>query len=190
MGGGFCCCKMILEKQLLIILSFLSSVTVTVTVRCFDFNHSFTEFRPGSRRLAESIRERMLHLDTVGVTGRINFDELSYNHQGILNIYQYFNQNGTSISMKKLKLQLTKICQIVLVLNTFTNFTGGSFTIVYVQINSNIAIGIFVATTLALIFTISAQIYSECLLTQSQIHQNVKSKSDSSDLSRILHDSY
>ena len=66
------------------------------------FNHSFTEFRPGSRRLAESIRERMLHLDIVEVTGRINFDELGYNHEGILNIYQYFNQNSTSISMKKI----------------------------------------------------------------------------------------
>ena len=123
-----------------------------------DFNHSLTEFRPGSRRLAESIRERMLHLDIVGVTGRINFDELGYNHQGILNIYQYFNQNSTSISMKKIATY--KNSQIVFVLNA--NFTDGSFTIVYVQINPNVAIGIFVATTLALIFTVSAQIVNIC----------------------------
>ena len=54
--GDFVAGKMILEEQQLIILSLLSRVTVTV--RRFDFNHNLTESRPGSGRLAESVRER------------------------------------------------------------------------------------------------------------------------------------
>ena len=122
-----------------------------------DFNYSLTEFRPGSRRLAESIRERILNLDIVGVTGRINFDELGYNEENILNIYQFYDHthNGT---VSKTKVGVFEHNRISFDPNVTSKFINGTFKIEHVQFHLMIIISILLFTAVSLLLTISAQL--------------------------------
>lgn len=134
-----------------------------------DLDMSLSEYKVGSQVLAESVRKHMLELDIHGITGRIKFDALGYNKEGVLNLFQYGGQSNTS---KKIGYFMNKEIHL---LENVSTFIDATFRVQYVQISVGAASGLMVFTAFSLMIVITAQVVNVCYRN----HKVIKASSPS-----------
>ena len=115
-----------------------------------DLNISLTDIDLGSGVLAESVRRRLLKTSILGTTGSIKFDNIGFNKQIVLNIYQY-----SKAEAKKIAVYANEM--LTFSPNVSHTFIP-SFDKHYKQINLGVATTIFILTTITLGLVITAQI--------------------------------
>ena len=133
-----------------------------------DFNHSLTEFRPGSMVLAERIRKRLLDINFHGISGHISFDrETGFSEEGSLILYQY-GGNRTS-----LKVALYKGHNFTFISNHSASFISDSFNIHYVRIGIGVTVILACSTTISLVLAVLGHAMNICF----REHKTIKASS-------------
>ena len=121
-----------------------------------DLNYSLTEYKTGSKVLAERLRERMLETDIIGVSEHISFNKLGYNTKASLSVFQFGGQsNGTIVNKKRIAVFEDR--NLKFINDTAQLFIKGNFSEIYPNINPGVAGGLLTITSLSLLLVISAQ---------------------------------
>ena len=133
-----------------------------------DFNHSLTEFRPGSTVLAEEITQRLLDINFHGISGHISFDrETGFSEEGSLILYQY-GGNRTS-----LKVALYKGHNFTFISNHSVSFISDSFNIYYAQMEIGVTVALACSTTISLVLAVLGHAMNTCF----REHKAIKASS-------------
>ena len=136
-----------------------------------DFNRSLTEFRPGSRVLAEGIRKRLLDIDFLGVSGPIQFDVDGYNRDKVLNVCRYC-ENGVSEKIGTYasgNLTFPNSSDI----NLTEIFISGELNTTYIHIGVGELLGLASSNLVTLVIVVIAQ----CINTYYRHHRAIKASS-------------
>ena len=119
-----------------------------------DLSQNLSEYKTGSKVLADTIRRRMLEIDIQGVTGKINFDKFGYNKHGTLSVYQFANHSLPKNEVSKTVIAIFEDDKIMFLTPTFID---GSFVVKYPLIDYGVAVGILAITLLSLLMVALAQ---------------------------------
>ena len=132
-----------------------------------DFNHSLTDFRPGSMVLAERIRKRLLDINFHGISGHISFDrETGFSKEGSLILYQY-GGNRTSLKVALYEGNFTFIS------NHNASFINDSFNTHYAKMEIGVTIVLACSTTISLVLAVLGHAMNTCF----REHKAIKASS-------------
>ena len=122
-----------------------------------DLSQNLSEYKSGSKVLADTIRRRMLEIDIQGVTGKINFDKFGYNKHATLSVYQFANQTLPGNELSKTVIAIFEDNKLMFLLNITPYFVDGSFPITYTDLDLRVATGILTFTAMSLLLVVFAQ---------------------------------
>ena len=130
-----------------------------------DLNTNLNELKVGSPILAEAIKYHMSNVHFHGVTGDINFDNITgFNKEGFLSLFQY-TECLESVNI----IGFYKDGQLKISPNSSHIFIDSSFPEEFIEIDDQVAAIILVFTLITMFLVISAQIINICYRNDPRI---------------------